>query len=273
MRAFVFLSLAMLSLRATAHADSGRIYISAGTGVSTSTYVHFYLEDSLGRKTGRLPSGERVGNIPGTAPDGDVGYAFDSVSDKDTGLPGPESVTFAADLADGHYKLVLIPLATTAYFLHVGLEYKNLSIAAAPQLNFAGLVTAGQPTAFEFDYAYEASTPAAVVKNVDFSTLRRDLRSFAGLGQVGDAKLVAQLDKILEQGEKALATNDASAPRQGDSAAEKLRQFMDKLEKAAAGKPDESAGKVKRVVTAQALAALGGDAKALIAKLPPGGKP
>ncbi|MEK7384315.1 MAG: hypothetical protein AAB262_13650, partial [Elusimicrobiota bacterium] len=239
-------------------------------------------EDEQGRRTGRLPSGEIVGNIPGTTEGGNVGYGTDAVSDEDTGEPGPESIDFVSDLPDGSYKLVLLPLATTAYYLHVRLEYKNVARSSNPRLNFAGLLTAGAAVGYEIDYAYGATTPAVLLKDVTFATLRRDLSSAAMLSLIGDPKFTAKLDKTLGKGEAAAAKGKKK------EAVEKLRKFVRKLEKTFRGEKDDDRDEddkdqdkkheekeqekpPKRFVSELAFKSLKGDAETLIAAL--GGKP
>ena len=56
----------LLAPAASAAPGDGGLFIIAGTGVSTRTYVHFYLEDEQGRRAGQLPDGRRVAEIPGT---------------------------------------------------------------------------------------------------------------------------------------------------------------------------------------------------------------
>src|SRR5688572_6899353 len=90
----------------------GGIYITAGTARSTHSYVQFYVEDDSGRRSGMLPSGIEVADIPGTRGH----YGTDSMDDLVNNRPGPESIEFhISSFPVGRFKLVIVPSATTPY--------------------------------------------------------------------------------------------------------------------------------------------------------------
>lgn len=264
MRFIGILALALLPRIATAGAGDGGVFIIAGTGVSTRAYVQFYLENEIGQRTGQLPDGQRVAEIPGT----EDCYGTSSTANDVTGERGSENVEFQlSPFPAGRYKLVLLPLATTSYFLNMTIRNDNMRRA---RRNFEGYAVAGAAVAYSFDFAPTASNPTPVTKTVTFLGLRQSIQVAFQIGQLGDAKFVAKLDKTLAKGEAA-----ASRGRKKE-AVEKLREFVKELEKAAAngkdrhGKHEHGHEKEdKRFVSSQALSSLRADAVALIAQLEP----
>lgn len=233
-------------------ATASKLVFSLSTE-SPEVLIRSYVTDPDGIKAGYLEDGTRTSTNLG------MGFGGERVDDDEDGSPGTEVMfNYVRPVKVGVYTMTLFATANTPYEVDVkyalGPQDKSKRIASK------GILSAGQTRTYVVEVA-DLAHPPVVEKTVSLSTLRQDLQTAKAMSQVGGTKFVQQLDKILEQAEKTPAV------------VEKLRQFVDKLEKAAAGKPDESAGNVKRVVTAEALAALGGDAKTLIAKLEkPGGK-
>jgi len=251
-------SLAMLLLFSAMPAGASNLTFMLSTN-SSEVNIRSYVTDPEGVKAGYLEDGTRTATKLG------IGFGGERVDDDEDGSPGTETMfNYINPVKLGTYTMTMFGVADSPYELVV--EHEFGATDKPKQLLSRGVLAAGQTRTYEVEVA-DLEHPPLVAKTVSFQTLRQDLQTAAKMSQVGGDKFVAKLDKILAQGEKSSSANDASEARKGDSAVERLRQFVDKLEKAAAGKPDESMGKVKRVVTADALAALGGDAKTLIAKL------
>jgi len=266
-------------------ATPGRfISIIAGTQLSTRTYVHFYIENEIGQRTGQLPNGHRVSEIPGTR----NSYGTEALSNDVTGAPGFESVQFGlTDLPSGQFKLVLVPLATTSYFLRLDITNDNYS---SSDNDYEGYAVAGTTIVYNFEFQPTASIPPPVTKTVTLTGLRQSIQAAFKIGQIGDAKFVAKLDKILADAEKALAKKggkDKDRENKKEAVA-KLRKFIKELEKAFKGEKDEDRDEdddkddkkhaekehnkpAKRFVSETAFKSLKGDAEALIASLD--GKP
>lgn len=260
------------------------VFVTAATGVSTHSYVQFYFEDEAGRRTGRLPDGTEVADIPGTR----GYYGVDSVDDLIANQAGPEAVEFhTSSFPVGRFKLVLVSLATTSYWLKFDIvNDNNISI----QNDFSGYALAGTTIAFNFEHQPAASAPSAVTKFVTLAALRQSVQAVRQANQLGDAKFVAKLDKILAEAEKALfkkggKDNDRENKKE---AVVKLLKFIKELEKAFKGEKDEDRDEdddkdhekhadkkddkpAKRFVSEEAFKSLKSDAEILIASL--GGKP
>lgn len=262
MRFFWILSLALLPHTATASAGDGGIFIIAGTGISTRAYVQFYIENDIGQRTGQLPNGQRVAEIPGT----EDCYGTSSSSDDDTGERGSENVEFQlSPFPGGQHKLVIVPLATTSYFLNMTIRNDNMSRA---RHNFEGFAVAGTTISYNFTFAPTASSPTPVAKVVTLPSLRQSVQVALQIGQLGDAAFVARLDKLL-----AKAQSDVVSGK-NKQAADRLDQFIHRLDSAFKKEPDpddgddaddkKDASTMKRFVTKTAHDSLNEDARTLI---------
>lgn len=234
---------------------------------STTTHVHTLLVDPFGRRTGCTVD-DCFREIPG----GNSGV--ESVDNDRTGEQGIESDhVFLRPVIPGTYTVVLFALATTRYSLFSGARDSAGKDAAPSPVDLEGFLTAGTTRQYVLFYDPAPGAPKSIIKTVSFQTLRQDLQTAFQLGQIGDAKFVAKLDKTLAKGEKALAKKKENRKE----AVEKLRKFVRRLEKAAKKEPDEDdeddeedrkeGKKMKRFVTPEALGALAGDARILIAQL------
>ncbi|MBI2788694.1 MAG: hypothetical protein HYX59_08435 [Elusimicrobia bacterium] len=262
MRFAWILALALLPQAAAASSGDGGVFIIAGTGVSTRAYVQFYLENDIGQRTGQLPDGQRVAEIPGTA---DC-YGVSSTANDATGERGSENVEFQlSPFPAGHYKLVLLPLATTAYFLNMTTRNDNMRRARS---NFEGYAVAGATVAYSFDFAPTSSSPTVVTKSVTLVGLRQSVQAAFQIGQLGDGGFVSRLDKILA---KAQSDIDSGKNKQ---AADRFDEFIHRLDSAFKKEPDpdgnddasdkKNASSMKRFVSKTALASLSADARTLI---------
>lgn len=243
----------------------GGIYITAGTGRSTHSYVNFFVEDESGRRTGRLPGGTEVAEIPGTRGH----YGTDSMDDLISNQAGPESVEFhISSFPAGHFNLVVVPLATTSYWLNFSIVNDNDSRIHKV---FDGYAVAGTTIAFGFEHQPAASAPTPIVKFVTFASLRQSVQVALQVGQLGDEAFVSRLDKML-----AKAHSEANSGK-NKQAADRLDQFIHRLDSAFKKEPDpngeddaddkKNASTVKRFVIKTAHDSLIEDARTLIAGL------
>lgn len=242
-------------------AEAG-IFITAGTEVSSHSYVQFYIQDSAGRRTGKLPKGPQVAEIPGTRGH----YGTDAVGNKRTGESGPETVEFhTSTFPDGLFEFVLVPQADTAYWLRFDIVNDNDSVV---ENSFSGYAVAGATVGFVFEHHPTASSPTAVSKIVIPGGLRQSIQVALQVGQLGDAGFVARLDKLLS---KVQGEIDKGQKKQ---AADRLDQFIHRLDSAFKKGPDpddgddpqdkKNAAGMKRFVTQIAWDSLSGDARTLI---------
>jgi len=242
-----------------------RIYITAGTDVSTRSYVQFYVEDDLGRRTGQPPTGPEVAEIPGTAGH----YGTESIFKEGTGESGPESVEFhISSFPAGHFKLVLLPQITTSYWLLVSIVNDN---NASLHQKFFGYGTVASPLIFEFEHHPANASPTPIAKDVSIGGLRQSVIAALQVGQLGDSAFTARLDKMLA---KAQSEADSGKNKQ---AADRLDQFVHRLESAFKKEPDpndgddpddkKNASTMKRFVVKTALDSLSADARILIGGL------
>lgn len=246
------------------HAEAG-IYITAGTGRSTHSYVNFFVEDEAGRRTGRLPGGAEVAEIPGTR----GRYGTDSMDDLIANKAGPESVIFhISTFPAGHFNLVVVPLATTSYWLNFSIVNDN---NARSHSVFDGYGVVGTTITFGFDHQPAAGAPSPIVKVVTFASLRQSIEVAKQVGQLGDAAFVSRLDKML-----AKAQSDAASGK-NKQAADRLDQFIHRLDSAFKKEPDPNDGDdpddkknvntMKRFIVKTALDSLNSDARTLITSL------
>lgn len=246
-------------------AAEARLFISAGTIRSTTTYVHFYLEDSSGQRTGRLPNGIEVAEIPGTA--GYYGVTADG--NLITNEPGPAVLEFhTSNFPTGQFKLVLVPVATTSYWLQMSIVNLN---GARTRQRFSGYALNGATTTITFEHNPTGTAPAPIVKVVSLSTLQQSLQVAAQLQEIGDAAFVSRLDKMLVKAEGQIGKG------QKKQAADTLDQFTHRLESAFKKEPDpnadddpsdkKSASNMKRFIAKQARDALQADSRTLITSL------
>ena len=247
--------------------------------------VHFIVTDPLGRRMGNdctRAKEDPLREIPGS------GYGVDSTGDDESGSPGPEGIQSGINpMTAGTYTITLCGLATAKFNLEV--EGKDISGKLQPNRRILdGFIAAGTTAQYVLSYDPAPGTGIAqFVKQVSFATLRQDLRTAVGLGLIGEAKFVANLDKILAEGEKALAKKGGKGRENKKEAVEKLREFIRKLEKAFKGEKDDDRDEddkdhdkkhaekhekpAKRFISEPAFKSLASDAGTLIVTL--GGKP
>lgn len=254
---------ALILFASRALAGDGGIFITAGTGVSTRSYVHFYIEDASGRRTGQLPNGRRAAEIPGTA---DC-YGTTSVGNDATGERGSENVEFQiSDFPAGDFKLILLPLATTSYFLRISIRNDNFSELTR---DFAGYASSGTPIEYHFEHHPTASSPTPVAKQVSFDALRRSIQIALTVGELGDSAFVSRLDKVLLK-----AADFARQKDKSKQSADLLDQFIHRLDSAFKKDPDPDDGDdpqdkkatpiINRFATQRARDSLSEDARILI---------
>lgn len=239
-----------------------------GTELSTQAYTNFYIENESGQRTGRVPDGTTKAEIPGTY----GAYGTESVDDhEDTaeGAQADETVRFElSPFPAGQYTLKILPSATTDYYLRFTIRNDNGSYLTLDEDGFA---TAGTPISYAFEFHPEADTPSGITKDVTFSTLRQSIQAARQLGQLGDAAFVSCLEKMLVKAE-ALAEKT-----QNKQAADRLGQFIHRLESAFKREPDINAGdepddienaeSMRRFAASKAKDSLEADARTLIASL------
>ncbi|MEK7390410.1 MAG: hypothetical protein AAB036_12020 [Elusimicrobiota bacterium] len=195
----------------------------------------------------------------------------ESIDDDEDGTPGPESLIFDSfEAVDGAHKFIVTP--TTAAFFYLNISAVDTSGNDIPgEVELDVFMEPRTPREFTATLNFSPGSTMTVVRSITFAILRASLHSAFTLGQLGDAKLAAKLDKILAEGERALSRKSAKDKHDGgkEAAVEKLREFIKKLEKAAKGEKDDDDEDEKRFVSVQALASLRGDALTLNAQLKP----
>jgi hypothetical protein len=155
--------------------------------------------------------------------------------------------------------VTLFGAAATPYEMEIRVARTDVSWSTAI---FHGFISPNTARQYGVNFNPAPGGILGVVKMVSFDTLRQDLQTTFQLGQIGEAPFVGQLDQFLANGQKALAKKDGGNKTE---AVEQLRQFIDKINKAAKGPSPEDEG--KRFVNAPALNALSSDAKTLIVQL------
>lgn len=264
MRLTYLIGFFLLPLQANAASGNGGVFVLAGH-ISTRAYVHFIVENDAGQRTGQLLDGTQVAEIPNTL----GAYGAEASDDDDTGDPGYERVSFESSrLAAGHYKLKILPTATTAYWLDFTVRNDNMSRTHIASWGYA---IAGTTTTYDFDYQPAAASPPLIIKTVTIALLRSSIQTASRQGQLGDAAFVSRLDKLL-----AKAQSDISSGRD-KQAADRLDQFIHRLDSAFKKEPDpndeddaddkKNASTVKRFVVKIAHDSLIEDARTLIAGL------
>lgn len=273
------LTLAFLALFPSSALAAARISFSISTE-SPELRVNAHVTDPRGVKAGHLEDGTpTTTNLGG-------GYGVDRIDDDVDGSAGHASmeINVFGGIYVGTYTVTLRGLADTDYFLNIDYDPNPGRSVVSQQTGFIG----SGATRTYFMVVADPNQPPVLHKDVTFSTLRQDLVTASRTRQappgdeskfqIGDAKFVAKLDKILAEGERALSKKGKGHNGGKEEAVEKLREFIKKLEKAAKGKNDDDEhekpghrhGKEeKRFVSAQALTSLRGDALALIAQLEP----
>lgn len=242
-----------------------RIYITAGTDVSTRSYVQFYVEDEVGRRTGQTPTGLEVAEIPGT----EGHYGTESIFKEGTGESGPESIEFhISSFPAGRFKLVLLPEITTSYWLRVSVVNDN---NASLHQKFFGFATAASSVTFEFEHHPANASPTPIAKDVTIAGLRQSVKAALQSSQLGDSAFAGRLDKMLDKAQSEVASGKK---KQG---ADRLDQFIHRLDSAFKKEPDldaedeaddkKNASAMKRFVAKTARDSLSEDARALIVGL------
>lgn len=250
--------------RAEAGVGDGGVYIYYGDG-NVSAAAQFILENEAGQRTGRLPDGTYLTEIPGT----DGAYSNTSVDDHVGESPSSEMISFeTTHVPPGNYQLKLLPVATTSYELLIEITQDN---GAHVRTRQQGFLLAGATVNFQFRFDPTQPAPTPVAKVVSFDQLRESSQAALTMGQLGDAAFVSRLNKMLL---KAASFADKG---QGKQAADRLGQFIHRLESAFKHEPDINAGddpddvknaaSMKRFVTANAKDSLETDARTLIASL------
>ncbi len=263
-------------------ADRSSFYFSL-SDLSTHTAVHFFVTDPLERQTGRLVTGTLVEQIP------DSSYGIEGVDPEESGFGGETSTFHMRPTAAGTYTVTVLGEATTSYLLTLLAENQAGQHVDAATLDIRGFIVAGSTRQYQLQFDPTSNASIRATKTVSFPSLRQDLQTAFQLGQIGDAKFVAKLNKILAKGEKALTKKGGKDRENKKEAVEKLRQFIQKLEKAFKGEKDDTHDEdddkdhdnehgekdreksAKRFVSELAFKSLKGDAETLIVTL--GGKP
>lgn len=236
------------------------IYITAGTLPGSGTSLNFYIENSSGQKTGQLPDGSYVSQIPGT----DGRYNSPTLinqSDEDQQRTEFNCSRFPG----GQYKLVLIPQGTAPYY--VMFDKSNANGSEVEQ-TFRGFGATGTPITLNFEHQPAASSPTATVKEVTFASLRQSVQLALGGQHIGDASFVSRLDKMI------VKAADQTGKGQKKQAADRLDQFIHRLDSAFKKESDpyadddpgdkQNASQMKRFILEQARDSLRDDARTLI---------
>lgn len=260
----LWLLCALMSSSASAGAGDGGIFIVTGN-ISTRAYVHFIIENDVGQRTGQLLDGTRVSEIPGTS----GVYGTEIQDDHRPGVRGIETVHFeTSGFPAGHYKLKLLPTATSSYWMRFSIRNDNFSDL---ELKSRGFALVGATITYVFDFAPTASSPTPAAKILVPGGLRQSVQVALQIGQLGDATFVARLDKLLA---KAQGEIDKGQKKQG---ADRFDEFIHRLDSAFKKEPDpddgdgpedrKNAAEMKRFVTKTALESLSADARTLIIDL------
>jgi len=258
LQAFAILALAIPTAKAT-----DGIYITAGTTVGSGTSMNFYIENSSGQRTGQLADGSYVSQIPGTR------GRYGSPSLRNESEPDQQRTEFhCARFPAGTYKLVLIPQGTAPYY--VMFDKRNSNNVEISQ-TIEGFGENGIPITLNFEHQPTASSPTATVKEVTFASLRKSVQLVYTAQGLGDATFVSRLDKMI------VRAADQAGKGQKKQAADRLDQFIHRLDSAFKKEPDpnadddpgdkKSADSMKRFIMEPALNSLRDDARALIISL------
>ncbi len=300
------LAIAMMSVSASSFAtDYSSFYFTAGSNIypegDPTSFVGITLIDSQGRRTGSNPtlSGAGIAEMPGFGP-GSEAIGSDTSSGTTPDELGAQSIIIGGGpVPTGVYTLVVF--STVSYAVPYGLDLSFRASTGYEQPNSGieinSILPVGTTATYTINYNPAPGSAVTVVKTVTFAVLRQELQAAFDLHQIGDHKFVEHLDKILAQGEKALApkpeekreAGKAQEHKQGrekpnkKKAIEKLKEFIHQLHEAAQAKPEkereakqaqkhkrgdhEREGEPKRFVTAVALKSLTDDAKTLIRDL------
>jgi|CXWL01.1.fsa_nt_gi hypothetical protein len=255
-------------VRPTLANDRSAIFINLASK-GNPAQATLVITDPQGRRAGKnVITNAQFHEIPGES------FGFESIGNDETGALASNE-TMALEVhgpVPGRYSLTVYSSTAALVFLDVSADDLNggsVSFNNKPIHEEGLFVSVGQTQSFALDYTPAAGAGGVICKEVTFAQLRLSLQTVFHLGEIGDAKFVAKLDKILAEGEKSLSKKNGK-----DEAVEKLRAVITELERSGtAGKDKHSKSKQqkedKRFVTEQALASLRGDALALIAQFEP----
>ncbi len=275
--------------------------------------VYPLLIDSQGRRTGYNPvdtSAPPFAEIPGSSAGGE---RIDSDVSEELGTDiviiavsaTPTGRYAIQPVPAGNYSLIIFSTVSYGVAYSFGADITDSSghDESSGNITTQGFLSPGMTATYTINYNPAPGSAVTVIKTVTFAILRQELQAAFQLGQIGDAKFVKHLDKILAEGEKALApkpeekreAGKAQEHKQGrekpnkKKAIEKLKEFIHQLEEAARTEPQKKHGdgqfkkddrgdhdrdhehKPERFVTVIALKSLTDDARTLITQL--GGKP
>jgi hypothetical protein len=243
------------------------------TTFSSSTYARLLMTDSLGRRAGTSTPGNEDQFLE--IPESSAG--LERIDPEENGWGQEGYQLYINNAASGVYTLSVLGIATTGYLLAIHATATNGTLNPGAT-EYAGFITRGATRIYQLTYSPVPGSPVTVKSDVSFASLRQSLQAAFQAGQVGDAKFVAKLDKILAEGERTLSRKGGKDEHDNgkEEAVEKLREFIKELEKAAAddedkhGKPGHEHGKKdKRFVSPHALSSLRADAQVLIEQLQP----
>jgi hypothetical protein len=186
--------------------DMSYLNISAGTG-DTPTKVHFIVADSLGRKTGfeSFYYGENgyIGvNTYDEIPHS--GYLTEATGSLDPSVvPNePESTSFGINgpIIRDTYTITVLGYGDTKYFLDMALSNEAGKVSTISNNTYITSGTAQQYSIY-IDPSPGAPTPI-ITKTITFNLIRQDLSVALKLGQIGDAKFVESLTRLVNLGER-----------------------------------------------------------------------
>ncbi len=242
------------------------------TTFSSSTYARLLVTDSLGRRAGTTTPGneDQFLEIPGSS------AGLERIDPEENGWGQEGYQLYINNAASGVYTLSVLGISTTGYLLTIHATATNGTLNPGAT-EYVGFIAQGATRIYQLTYSPTSGAPVAVKSAVSFASLRQSLQAAFQADQIGDAKFVAKLDKILAEGEKALSRRGGKDKHDGgkEEAVAKLREFIKELEKAADsgdkhGNLRHEHGKDgKRFISAQALSSLRADAQALIDQLEP----
>lgn len=242
------------------------------TTFSSSTHARLLVTDSLGRRAGTTTPGneDQFLEIPGSS------AGLERIDPEENGWGQEGYQLYINNAASGVYALSVLGISTTGYLLTIHATAANGTLNPGAT-EYAGFIAQGATRTYQLTYSPAPGSPVAVKSDVSFASLRQSLQAAFQAGQIGDAKFVAKLDKILAEGKKALSRRGGKDKHDGskEDAVAKLREFIKELEKAADGedrhgKPRRGHGKDgRRFVSSQALSSLRADAQSLIDQLEP----
>lgn len=199
--------------------------------LSSSSSVHMLLTDSRGRVTGCDPRGNPNQNVVNGIPHSNYSFeSLGSLSPEDSGevLQASMLLELGSITAEqlGHYSLMVIGRLLDSFYVMSELERHPGGRFSLQEFGVDGLIDKDQVILFSFDLATPPNKPVELVKLVNPSTLRQELRNAFRFKILGDTRFYAKLDRLLGSFEAYYANRDYVNARRS------LRSFQAYLDRA-----------------------------------------